>query len=426
MNTLPAKWLRIPSIKSGDTAAQSLPKKLIIDVSSIAHLDAKTGIQRVVRNLYQQLLLAPPVGFQIVPVMATRRKFYQAVPVNFLQEPSPAVTDATPIQIHVGDIFLGLDLSAHIIPHHLPALCDWKKQGLRMTFVIYDLLPVLQPQWFNDRVSKNFKKWLNALAILADNTVAISRSVQSDFDVWMHDVCRLGETDLPCAAMQLGAELNTDDGTTTDALGFLPAKLASQKFILMVGTLEPRKGHADVIDAFETLWGKCEQIDLVIVGKQGWKVEQLIERLHSHSEAGKRLHWLNNANDDVLRSLYQGCKGVIVASKGEGFGLPLIEAAYFNKPVLARDIPVFREISGSNVSFFNGMESNDLVELLSGWLRNLDAESSAVNNTSWISWRESCWQLNQLLRQFYDYEKDPVDMVFDDNQTETALSKGQV
>jgi glycosyltransferase involved in cell wall biosynthesis len=426
LNNLPVSWLRKRSrVRPGNSVLPE-SKKLIIDVSSIAQSDAKTGIQRVVRNLYQQLLSGPLTGYQICPVMATRGQFYRYVPVDFLQLASPAIADTRPIQINPGDIFLGLDLSAHLIPHHLSALLAWKKQGLRMTFLIYDLLPVLQPNWFNTKVSQNFKKWLRALAILADNSVAISGTVQGDFHVWMRDKCKLSVLDLPCAVMSLGAELNTEDSTETDVFDGLPMKFDEQKFILMVGTVEPRKGHEDVLNAFELLWEKGEQWGLVIVGKQGWKVESLTERLRAHPESKNRLHWFNNANDEVLRSLYQRCQGVIVASKGEGFGLPLIEAAYFNKPVLARDIPVFREISGNNVNFFSNKDTNELFHLLLAWLQNLNAEYCKSDHTSWITWRESCDQLIAALIPVTGQQMIATKIDFNSTENEITLGRREV
>ena len=65
----------------------------------------------------------------------------------------------------------------------------------------------------------------------------------------------------------------------------------------------------------------------ITYGRAGWMVEPLVERLRAHPEAGSRLHWLEGASDELLTSLYADCSGLLMASEGEGFGLPLIEAA---------------------------------------------------------------------------------------------------
>lgn len=402
INTLPVNFWRNQAARHTERATECpnrTNRQLLIDVSEISKSDAGTGIQRVVRNLYQQLLADPPAGYQIRPIAATRKRFYGYLPSDFLQQPNLTNIPFRPVQVSEGDLFFGLDLSAHLLPHHMPKLVEWRKRGLRMSFIIYDLLPVLQPDWFNSKATKNFHRWLRAMAILADSAIAISRTVQTDFSSWMQRAYNLNADDLRCSTIRLGAELNTplSPALNTRSDCYLPANLAAQKFVLVVGTIEPRKGHECLLNAFETLWENAEKTHLVIAGKQGWKVEALIRRLQTHPQIGKQLHWLNTPCDDVLHALYQHCKGVIVASKGEGFGLPLIEAAYFNKPVLARDISVFREIAEDNVSYFSNMEPDGLDTVLPAWLDQLDASNDVFRPATLLTWRKSYEELMKVL-----------------------------
>lgn len=397
---LPVSFLRNRLAKSTTKTSLSIntDKQLLIDVSVISKADAGTGIQRVVRNLYQELLATPPAGYLVCPVAATRKQGYYYLPTDFLQQPSSI--SGKPVQVHTGDLFLGLDLAAHIISYRMAELLRWKQQGVRISFLVYDLLPVLDPTWFNPKTTQNFKRWLRAIAILADDVIAISRTVQTDFSTWMQRTYDLDKCDLSSTTIQLGAELNTtiNSQLTSERLVHLPAQLAPHKFILIVGTIEPRKGHADVLDAFEQLWAMDDKTNLVIAGKQGWKVEHLIQRLQNHPEAGKRLHWLNSPSDEVLLALYQNCSGLIMASKGEGFGLPLIEASYFNKPVLVRDIPIFREIAGDNVTFFPNESPSELLKGLTNWIAALMPEKSVLSpSVNCITWQESCLQLDRIL-----------------------------
>ncbi|MET3139233.1 glycosyltransferase involved in cell wall biosynthesis [Undibacterium sp. GrIS 1.2] len=396
LNNLPVYKLRNRlqlSVKHLDGENSSI-RQLLVDVSAIAQSDAKTGIQRVVRNLYQQLLRSPPNGYRICPIVASRKNFYHHVPANFLN--MPTTSPGTPIQVRAGDIFLGLDLSAHIIPHHLPELWAWKKQGLHICIVIYDLLPVLHPQWFNPRATENFHRWLRAVALLADRGIAISRTVQVDFHSWLSQKYDLTANDIPCATIMLGSELDSDSIATEAQL---PKKLDQCEFILMVGTIEPRKGYDDALDAFEALWETGNNMTLVIAGKQGWKVDALVRRLQSHLGCNNQLHWIENANDNVLRTLYQNCKGVIVASRAEGFGLPLIEAARFNKPLLVRDIPIFREVAGDTVSYFSALQQKNLTHALKEWLIKLNEKDQIPGVPPVVvTWHESCKDLIAALQ----------------------------
>jgi glycosyltransferase involved in cell wall biosynthesis len=84
----------------------------------------------------------------------------------------------------------------------------------------------------------------------------------------------------------------------------------------MVGTIEPRKGYAQALDAFEAIWRDGCPIQLVIVGRIGWKVESLVARLRSHEQIGDRLRWFDSADDRKRRdSAYQSSKQRCMANR---------------------------------------------------------------------------------------------------------------
>jgi glycosyltransferase involved in cell wall biosynthesis len=133
-----------------------------------------------------------------------------------------------------------------------------------------------------------------------------------------------------------------------------------------------------------------DQTNLVIAGKQGWKAEPFVHRLQTHSEMRKRLHWLNSPNDELLSALYSSCSALIMASTGEGFGLPLIEATYFSKPMLVRDIPVCREIVGDAASYLSGTGRDSLTQVLPEWLKKVAAnDHGPVTHPICVRWQES-------------------------------------
>ena len=70
----------------------------------------------------------------------------------------------------------------------------------------------------------------------------------------------------------------------------------------------------------------------------------------------------------MLEQVYDSADALLAASEGEGFGLPLIEAAQHGLPIIARDIPVFREVAGENAYYFSGKDPQTLTEALRNWL----------------------------------------------------------
>jgi glycosyltransferase involved in cell wall biosynthesis len=175
-------------------------------------------------------------------------------------------------------------------------------------------------------------------------------------------------------------------------------KIKKNISFLMVGTLEPRKGHLQVLEAFECLWKEDKPINLVIVGKKGWMVDELIQRLSGHSELNKRLFWLQGISDEYLERVYSESTCLIAASYGEGFGLPLIEAAQHKLPVIARDIPVFREIAGDHAYYFKADKPHQLAKAIESWLFLMNNEQHPnVDNMPWLTWHESSAQLYKTL-----------------------------
>lgn len=343
----------------------SPPKKLLIDVSIISRNDAGTGIQRVVRALFKELIIKNPSEYSIHPIAATLKKQYKYITWAGIAAPRN-----TEITINSGDIFLGLDLCTRIIPANYKQLTKWKEQGGNIYFIVYDILPILNPNWFPIKMQTRFRNWLKSISILADATICISPHTRQDLQIWIKDHYGITPEYLPSHIIPMGSNIEATIPSKGLPSNFSATitKIKFNKSALIVGTLEPRKGHNQILDAFEALWEKKSDALLVIVGRPGWKTEELQSRLINHRENNIRLFWINNASDEALLEIYKASTGLIIASLGEGFGLPIIEAQALNKPILARDLPVFRYMDHRNIEFFTAIESKDLADQIDNWL----------------------------------------------------------
>jgi glycosyltransferase involved in cell wall biosynthesis len=390
--------------QSSFSSSNRTTRQLLVDVSVIYQSDARTGIQRVVRSLLLQLLAMPPAGYRVCPVFATRRQAYSHAAPGFMTNPAHPKPHpqqkAEPIRAQTGDLFLGLDLAAHLLPRHQPQLLGWKKKGVALHVMVYDLLPLQNPEWFNARTTRNFSRWIKWVAVYADSAICISEFVKVELAAWLSARFGLPAGTLPTSTIVLGADLEASapsDGMPADA-DFLLARLRATPAVLMVGTLEPRKGYDQALAAFEHLWqqpGKSQL--LVIVGRPGWKTDGLQHALRTHPQAGKRLFWLEDASDEYLARLYAACTGVLVASRAEGFGLPLIEAARYGKPVLARDIAVFRETTVTGVEYFSSETPQALATSIEDWLKDGPALSQPTLNKRQPTWQLAAAQLSRAL-----------------------------
>lgn len=369
----------------------SLTPAIFVDVSVIRKRDSGTGIQRVVRALYRQLLEGAGKRYSVVPIFATRYTGYRRLEANFLDRSYQAREAIGKITVRPGDLFLGLDLAAHVIPRHHRQISRWKRQGLKIYLVVYDLLPITRPEWFNPKLCRNFRRWANFLECYADGAICISRHVRNELTKIL-DKAGDSMRGPKLTTMRLGADIES----SLPSAGMSPEqriqldRIRSMKPILMVGTLEPRKGHEGALSAFEQIWksGRGSDIALVIVGRPGWQTQALEARLSTHAERGNRLFWFSDASDELLESLYEESEGVLVASFDEGFGLPVIEAAHHNKKILARDIAVFREIAPSWACFFDCNGGSELSDAILAWILE-PLESSKLSKEGQATWHDA-------------------------------------
>lgn len=395
------KWLHKTVCTRSKPKLATGEKQLMIDVSVIVSNDARTGIQRVVRALLLQLLRHPPAGYLVRPIFATRRHGYRYAPNYFglSEDANSNLADTIAVKVKAGDLYLGLDLAAHLLPLHKTELAHWKRQGVLIHVIVYDLLPVLHPHWFNAKTARNFHRWLRVIASFADSMICISNTVKTELEGWLCRQYALSVGTIPVYTIPLGADLQSSIPSRglPDNTEQLLSIFSNQTTVLMVGTIEPRKGHDQMLLAFDELWKQGCDVNLVIVGKPGWKTEVLQQKLRSHPQLKSHLHWFDKASDEFLELLYRDCSGVIVASYAEGYGLPLIEAMYHNKPVLARDIPVFREIGGSFASFFPDTSIDNLIPDLLFWLGKID-HHQMTHNAHQYTWQDSACKLLACLK----------------------------
>lgn len=371
-------------------------KQLLIDVSAIVQEDAKTGIQRVTRSILKEFFDNPPDGYKVEPVYATPYRAgyrYARQYAAQLQNRECAEEDEY-IAYCPGDIFLGLDLQHRTLIAQHDFLKGLRQDGVKTIFVVYDLLPILMPHAFALETDIH-KMWLEAITDF-DGAVCISRAVADELIDWLDANGQQRLRPYKIDWFHLGADIENSVptlGLPAGAEGIL-GRIASVPTFLMVGTVEPRKGQQQTLDAFERLWARGLDVNLVIVGRQGWKVEGLIERLRHHPEIGKRLFWLKGISDEYLEKVYAASACLVAASEGEGFGLPLIEAARHELPIIARDIPVFREIAGEHAFYFDGLQPDRLASAVEEWLALAAAggvpQSSGIR---WLTWAESAEQL---------------------------------
>jgi glycosyltransferase involved in cell wall biosynthesis len=372
---------------------------VFVDVSELALRNGQTGIQRVVREISRALLASPPKGFivELVCAGSTEPYKYARAFADRLMERGPASGPDVPIEPRSGDIFLGLDHAMHAVLEHGDELAAMRAEGVELCFVLNDTLPLSRPDWFPPEVSATFKKWFETIFRLGNRIACISQATEADAREWL-DRLQVPREHRPVLGwFHLGANgiaENVDGAALASRQQGVPERLRGTTSFLMVGTLEPRKGHGQALEAFNRLWAEGEDLALVLVGRPGWMTEVIQRRIRHHEEFGRRLFWFKDADDGLLDEFYATCTVLLAPSEGEGFGLPLVEAARRGLPILCRGLAVFREVAGEHATYFSGETPLSLADAVREWLAAYKrGETPSSSHMPWLTWDQSAREL---------------------------------
>jgi glycosyltransferase involved in cell wall biosynthesis len=384
--------------------AASMPlrgiRRLLVDVTVVSRRDHGTGIQRVVREIARRLLARRIPGWRVEAMRGhtTGLVLAREWTAGLLNLPCPAIDELA--EAGAGDRILLLDFPGMIEDVDMLALQEAQARGAELVLVLYDLLPVLHPEWFPSGANAVIAMYQRHLLRFVDSVICISKSVATELQEALDASVLTRARALEIGWFHLGSDFRPDIAGVAppDSVRVALAAMARMPSLLMVGTVEPRKGHAQAIAAFAQLWAAGRDVALIVAGNQGWMTEVLCAELAEHSEAGARLHWLRHPSDADLSALYRACTGLLAASLGEGFGLPLVEASRIGKPILARDIPVFREVTDGHAVWFAGDDAACLATAIEDFFAAEQAGTLPCSqNIRALNWDESADQLYDVV-----------------------------
>jgi glycosyltransferase involved in cell wall biosynthesis len=393
-----------------------MKKRILIDFTDIIKTNKNTGIQRVVKNLFTNLFLHQlEFGIVVYAVSLEKSKVFSIENIKALLKNQTKVKNYNNGNVDVPETvkltklkcacknliklivsffpyqliyFLQkhkIELSKpknivlsklNINPGDIVILADsswgmniWKSlnyikknQGI-MVPVIYDLIPINNPEMVRSCYSKIFEKWLNKLHYFADSFICISETVKNEFIEYY----KSNNYDINSkffSSFKLGCNVKKNNPDMNSIRQSLIELFHNKSTYLFVSTIDPRKNHDFLLNAFSTLWDKELDVQLCIVGKNSGKTPQTIKGILNHPQYKNKLFWFDSLNDEELIYCYKNSKALVFPSIVEGFGLPIVESLNFGLPVLASDTLVHRETGKDMINYFNTECHNELIEIV--------------------------------------------------------------
>lgn len=371
--------------------------RILVDVSYTNSQDLRTGIQRVVKQIVKEWLHLKETPLSVEPVRiegsALRRasRFVE----KLLDMPVESLGTEAVVSVRPGDTLLLLDSSWEWHERFLPIFEKVRCNGGKIISAVYDLIPLYFPHMVDEYMPGIFSKWLRSAIRESDVLICMSQTVAEEVTKYRLENSIALDRHLDIVHFHLGADIPVVSGETEvrAEVAALTDDPAAPVF-LCVGTIEPRKGHAFTLDAFELLWRQSAGNRLVFAGKVGWNVAGLAYRIRRHPLLGRKLFFIENPTDAELEVLYSKATALITASRAEGFGLPIVEAARHGVPALASDIPVFREVGGEGSVYFSLHSPKCLAKAVRKMATLTKAERAGLaKKVRLLTWKESAADL---------------------------------
>jgi len=351
-----------PSPYRGPALPTAPMRPLYVDVTALAIGMAYGGVQRLSRRLLMQWLVCPPAGFVLEPVRLAQGGHYvhaRQFLAAFTGRDAGSLGHDTPVRPAPNALFIGLDVVRDHSELYAQGLSSLRSAGVRVATVVCDLLPLTHPQWFPGDVPKRFAGWWQATLTSSDAICCISHATAEAVRTWAAQA-GVGGVEPRLRVFPLGGDLSPFPRRAQP----VPATHTSRLRLLTVGTVEPRKGHAEVLDVLEPLWASGSDIGWTLLGRMGWCERGLLARIDALVRRGAPIIWQQDADDLALAEAYASHDALLMASEGEGFGLPVAEAMHAGLPLILRDLPVFREAAGDDALYFGGPHSPPLKTVL--------------------------------------------------------------
>ena len=347
-----------------------------IDISDLYRSKSKTGIQRAVREIVKRLVKEKRGNLEVnvLNFNAKKHKYeifkYDDIENFMLMEKNEIIISKT---VKISDlkknsIFFDMDSSWNI-PLKRPYLYkELKKNNIKIISYLYDMIPIVHPEYAHSNTLRNFVSYIGAVMTYSDMVFCISRCTETDFISYKR---KLGiERHIPTLVTKLGVDFEVIRSEIDKNEASLVDSFINSKYILFVGTIEPRKKHQLALDSLDRIVSANPSFHLVFAGKLGWNSESVMANIKKHKLYNKNLHWVDTPSDALLNKLYEKCFMGLYLSNYEGFGLPIGELLGYNKITIASKNSSMYEVGKDYVDYTVFNTENEIVEIINEYLDN--------------------------------------------------------
>jgi glycosyltransferase involved in cell wall biosynthesis len=281
------------------------------------------------------------------------------------------------------------------------AIGQWRKQsGIELIALCHDVIPLLFPQWFRAKDVALVQRHFDQVFAIASLNLVGSRAVGRDVQAYCAE---RGIAAGPVMQIPFGFDLPAGGPRPGGPRPAGPKGVRpGSRYIMLVSTIEPRKGHG----LMQAVWSRLLQegipqdldVTLVLVGRTGWLIDGLVESLLS----SERIAVMDEVDDAALAGLYDGASFCIYPSEYEGYGLPVVEALARRKAVLASDVGVVPEIQSPLLQRLPARDEEAWHRAIRTWLTSPETLPRSDAAFDHPTWQQAAARVFAVIDEFND------------------------
>jgi len=260
---------------------------------------------------------------------------------------------------------------------------------------IYDLTPIRFPKYHTYSSYYRTKLGLPLIINNVDHFITISQNTKRDLiDLYKVKPDRI--TTIYLASDQIFKKLSFSSKDYLIPLGI------KKPYLLFVGTIEPRKNIMALLKAFNSVKIEIKKLQLVIVGKRGWKCQAIVDIIENNRD----IIWKTNVKDEDLLYLYNNAEALIFPTFYEGFGLPVLEAMTCGCPVVVSNINIMHEIVEKAGIYIETHEILTIIDAIKSIINNPNVKNvlieKGLKQAKKFSWEKCAKETLGIYERFYD------------------------
>ncbi|MFT4059597.1 MAG: glycosyltransferase family 1 protein [Legionella sp.] len=269
-----------------------------------------------------------------------------------------------------------------------------RHKKVKPIFFVHDLIPMHYPEYCSSGEDKRHKAKMDYLLALGHGVITNSQATLND----LHEYCQQTDKKLPPAVAALL-------GSSLCAPLISGSRPTQNPYFVMLSTIEPRKNHLLLLKIWrqlvQTLGKQTPQ--LYIIGKRGWECENVMDLLDRSKFLADAVTEVPTCSDTELITYLSHAQALLFPSFTEGYGLPVLEALSLGIPVIASNLPVFREIAAEVPEYIEPLDEGQWKQTIleyaqSNSLRR-EAQMMRMQNIHLPNWEHHFNQVDVFLKR---------------------------